>query len=68
MNQLEIDGKDISLLIGGLQLLKRETIANLLGISLKRIVPSEGKDKIYIEIYNRTQRLLDNLEKARAAA
>lgn len=65
MNQLEIDSKDISLLIGGLTMVRRETVAALLGI--KKVGEGEH-DNILLEVYNRTQRLLKELTKAKETA
>ena len=65
MNQLEIDSKDISLLIGGLTMVRRETVAALLGF--KKVGEGEH-DNILLEVYNRTQRLLKELTKAKESA
>ncbi len=65
MNQLEIDSKDISLIIGGLTMVRREAAAALLGF---KKVSEEDSDQILLEVYNRTQRLLKELRKAKEVA
>lgn len=66
MNQIEIEDKDVTLLVAGLKLLKKETIANLLSLPEKRNLVLPGKDYSLVRVYARIQNLLDSLNEAKA--